>query len=80
MRSEPNAEGSDSSHLYYYFSGRKDLIAFLRTVSRSGNPRPWPRQAGIWRSRRYAVGARAALIPRVALAPATPIAVRNSSR
>ena len=29
MRSEPNSEGSDSSHLYYYFSGRKNLIAFL---------------------------------------------------
>jgi len=31
MRSEPNAKGSDSSHLYYYFSGRKNLIAFLLT-------------------------------------------------
>jgi hypothetical protein len=31
MRSEPNAKGSDSSHLSYYFSGRKDLIAFLLT-------------------------------------------------
>ncbi len=31
MRSEPNAKGSDLSHLYYYFSGRKVLIAFLLT-------------------------------------------------
>ena len=31
MRSEPNAKGSDSSHLYCYFCGRKDLIAFLLT-------------------------------------------------
>ena len=32
MRSEPNAKGSDSSHLYYYYySGRKNLIAFLLT-------------------------------------------------
>ena len=30
MRSEPNAKGSESSHLYYYFSG-KNLIAFLLT-------------------------------------------------
>ena len=31
MRPEPSAKGSDSSHLYCYFCGRKDLIAFLLT-------------------------------------------------
>jgi hypothetical protein len=31
MHSEPNAKCSHSSHPYYYFSGRKNLIAFLLT-------------------------------------------------